>query len=73
MAGGAKRWIEAGKGNNKADVLQRYVDDLSGRLTAPVPAKHAGAPEAYREYIRREIASHKAKVDALRFSEPAKK
>lgn len=73
MAGGAKRWIEAGKGSDRATDLVRYVDGLKIRLSAPVPAKHAANPDSYREYLRREIDQHQRRIDYLRLAEPAKR
>ena len=39
----------------KTQSLQRYVQALKDRLTAPVPAKHKSHPESYHNFLRNEI------------------
>ena len=73
MAGGAKRWIEAGKGNDRATDLTKYVESLKSRLASPVSTKHASNPESYHAFLRKEINLHSQKIESLRLSEPAKK
>ncbi len=36
--------------------LQKYVLDLTNKLSAPTPAKHKDHPETYKNFLRREIS-----------------
>ena len=44
--------------------LLKYMGRLEDKLNSPVTLKHAHRPDTYKEFLKREIAMVKAKVDA---------
>jgi hypothetical protein len=46
--------------------LQKYLTDLSNRLTAPVPEKHKDSEATYRYFLRNEIRMVNAKLEAAK-------
>ena len=54
------------------DVLKKalaYLNQQKDRLSAPVPEKHVGHPETYRQYLRNEIKAKEAQIEALKLGE----
>lgn len=50
--------------NAKLQALNKYVQDLKGRLQSDVPSKWAHAPVSYTAYLERELKLSNAKLDA---------
>lgn len=53
--------------------LTKYLGRLEERAAAPVTSKWAKSPRTYKEFIAREIAVVKAKLEAARLAGDNKK
>lgn len=46
--------------------LTKYANDLKSRLSSPVPDKHKNRQSSYTNYLKNELDSVNAKLDALK-------
>lgn len=44
--------------------LKAYLSKLTDRLSGEIPPKHVNRPESYKRFLRNEIATVKAKLEA---------
>jgi hypothetical protein len=51
--------------NNKAVALKAYASYLQHRLNQPVPPKHQGAPEAFKQMLEIDLKKTLAKIEDL--------
>jgi hypothetical protein len=50
----------------KLKSLQKYLDNLNNRLTAPLPEKHKAHPAPYLRFLRVEIDTLVKQIDAAK-------
>lgn len=48
--------------------LTKYVEDMKSRLGSDTPAKHASHPQAYKQFLEREIVAATRKIESLKLS-----
>lgn len=48
------------------DTLVKYAADLKARLESPVPPKHSNRPDAFRQFLKREIQSVILKIEDVK-------
>lgn len=46
--------------------LKVYISSLKDRLAAPTPEKHKLHPESFKQFLRNEIATAEAKIEATK-------
>lgn len=44
--------------------LIKYADSLRSRISSPVPESHKDHPRQYKEYLEKDLAATKSKIDA---------
>jgi hypothetical protein len=55
--------------NKKILSLTKYAEQMKDRLSSPVPNKWKHAPEAYRNFLSRELKLTLSKIDDLKLRE----
>lgn len=55
--------------NDKIKKLTVYLNSLQSKLSDAIPSKHSHRPETYRQFLRNEIQTTKAKLDTLKLGE----
>lgn len=46
--------------------LEGYVQDLKNKLSSPVPSKHEGHSDTYKQYLHREIEQTEKRIESLK-------
>lgn len=59
--------------NDKTAALTKYLADLKISLDSSVPEKHVNRPEAYRQFLVRELDTVTKKLDSMKLEGGAKK
>lgn len=54
--------------NNKEKLvrLQRYLDQLTNRLSSPVPDKHKDHPVEFKHFLTNEVRLVKLKIEGMK-------
>lgn len=52
--------------NDKATALTKYASELKNKLESPVPSKHVARPEAYKQFLQRELETVSKKLDSMK-------
>lgn len=51
---------------DRLNSLLKYATGLKDRLDAPIPEKHKGHPESYKNFLKHEISLAERKIEALK-------
>jgi len=51
---------------DKLNSLVKYASQLKDKLEAPTPSKHLHRPEAYKRFLKHEIAIAERKIESLK-------